>query len=189
MAHRAMPAASTAMLPAQQLNERFATLYTTYLPRITALVGSRIFNADDKHLTDDLTAEAFTRVWLHLHKCEATTDAQTYSWIATIARRTVADHFRVKKNTMERPADLGDWQYANRPMDQAAGYYTPAESGFRTAATGQDRRLVAVGTIRRHGGRTTTVRATEAGVTGTITSACPICRVIFEACTCTGGAQ
>ncbi|MFE7047092.1 hypothetical protein [Streptomyces californicus] len=51
------------------------------------------------------------------------------------------------------------------------------------------RRLVAVGTIRRHGGRTTTVRATEAGVTGTITSACPICRVIFEACTCTGGAQ
>lgn len=31
-----------------------------------------------------------------------------------------------------------------------------------------DRRLVAVGTISRHGGRTTTVRATEAGVTGTI---------------------
>lgn len=30
------------------------------------------------------------------------------------------------------------------------------------------RRLVAVGTVRRHGGRTTTVRATEAGVTGTI---------------------
>ncbi|WP_327337379.1 hypothetical protein OG384_14865 [Streptomyces sp. NBC_01324] len=30
-----------------------------------------------------------------------------------------------------------------------------------------DRRLIAVGMIRRHGGRTTTVRATEAGVTGT----------------------
>ncbi len=30
------------------------------------------------------------------------------------------------------------------------------------------RRLIAVGTISRHGGRTTTVRATEAGVTGTI---------------------
>ncbi|MEU3000206.1 hypothetical protein ABZ684_22005 [Streptomyces sp. NPDC006995] len=30
------------------------------------------------------------------------------------------------------------------------------------------RRLVAVGAIRRHGGRTTTVRATEAGVTGHI---------------------
>jgi hypothetical protein len=32
-----------------------------------------------------------------------------------------------------------------------------------------DRRLVAVGTTRRSGGRTITVRATEAGVTGTIT--------------------
>lgn len=34
-----------------------------------------------------------------------------------------------------------------------------------------DRRLVVVGTIRRHGGRTITVRATMAGVTGTITTA------------------
>ncbi|MGW3330268.1 RNA polymerase sigma factor [Streptomyces rubiginosohelvolus] len=136
MAYSAMPAVSAAIDPAQPLNERFATLYAAYLPRITALVGSRIFNADDKHLTDDLTAEAFTRVWLHLHKCEATTDAQTFSWVATIARRTVADHFRLKKNTMERPADLGDWQYANRAMDQAAGYYTPSGAGFRTATIG-----------------------------------------------------
>ncbi|MGW3437077.1 hypothetical protein ACWDB3_07835 [Streptomyces bacillaris] len=30
------------------------------------------------------------------------------------------------------------------------------------------RRLIAVGTISRHAGRTTTVRATEAGVTGSI---------------------
>ncbi|MFJ5893807.1 hypothetical protein [Streptomyces californicus] len=51
------------------------------------------------------------------------------------------------------------------------------------------RRLVAVGTISRRGGRTTTVRATTAGVTGTITSLCPTCRLIFEACTCTGGVR
>ncbi|MFE0142201.1 RNA polymerase sigma factor [[Kitasatospora] papulosa] len=136
MAEFAMPAANPATPPAQQLNERFATIYAAYLPRITALVGSRIFNAEDKHLTDDLTAEAFTQVWLHLHKCEATTDAKTFSWVATIARRTVAHHFRTKKNLMERPTDLGDWQYANRPLDQAAGYYTPAAGGFRTAALG-----------------------------------------------------
>lgn len=30
------------------------------------------------------------------------------------------------------------------------------------------RRLIAVGTVRHQGGRTTTVRATEAGVTGSI---------------------
>ncbi|WP_228181964.1 hypothetical protein [Streptomyces anulatus] len=51
------------------------------------------------------------------------------------------------------------------------------------------RRLIAIGTISRRGGRTTTVRATEAGVTGTITSTCTTCRLIFEACTCTGGAR
>ncbi|WP_455359998.1 hypothetical protein [Streptomyces sp. SYSU K21746] len=39
------------------------------------------------------------------------------------------------------------------------------------AAPQPTRRLIAVGTIRRHGGRTTTVRATPAGVTGSITSA------------------
>lgn len=134
--HLPMPAATTAMTPAQQLNERFATIYATHLPRITTLVGSRIINAEDKHLTHDLTAEAFTQAWLHLHKCEATTDAKVFSWVATIARRTVAHHFRTKKNLMERPADLGSWQYANRPLDQAAGYYTPTANGFRTAAIG-----------------------------------------------------
>ncbi|MFJ4916081.1 hypothetical protein [Streptomyces sp. NPDC088726] len=36
------------------------------------------------------------------------------------------------------------------------------------SSTLPDRRLIAVGTINRHDGRTTTVRATEAGVTGSI---------------------
>ncbi|MFD7224813.1 hypothetical protein ACFV9P_27995 [Streptomyces sp. NPDC059892] len=40
--------------------------------------------------------------------------------------------------------------------------------GCPTAST-TARRLIAVGTITRRDGRTTTVRATEAGVTGTIT--------------------
>ncbi|GAA3727513.1 hypothetical protein [Streptomyces tremellae] len=61
-----------------------------------------------------------------------------------------------------------------------------------------ERRLVAVGSIRRRAGRTLTVRATAAGVTGTITptahgpqaDACPLCGD-WE-CTCTpwtGGAR
>lgn len=51
------------------------------------------------------------------------------------------------------------------------------------------RHLIAVGTIRHRGSRTVTVRATTAGVTGTITSRCPVCRRPFEGCTCTGGAR
>lgn len=41
----------------------------------------------------------------------------------------------------------------------------------RTPEPPPDRRLIAVGAIRRRDGRTTTVRATEAGVTGSITPA------------------
>ncbi|MFF4246243.1 hypothetical protein ACFYY2_17495 [Streptomyces sp. NPDC001822] len=36
------------------------------------------------------------------------------------------------------------------------------------SSTPPDRRPIAVGIIRRHAGRTTTVRVTEAGVTGSI---------------------
>lgn len=39
------------------------------------------------------------------------------------------------------------------------------------ASSPPDRRLIAVGTITRRDGRTTTVRATQAGVTGSITPA------------------
>lgn len=42
---------------------------------------------------------------------------------------------------------------------------------YDTTPSPTDRRLVAVGTITRRNGRTTTVRATPAGVTGTVTPA------------------
>lgn len=44
-----------------------------------------------------------------------------------------------------------------------------ADHFTRAVACASERRLVAVGIIRRHAGRTTTVRATAAGATGTIT--------------------
>lgn len=51
-------------------------------------------------------------------------------------------------------------------MDTVDRIALPYGSGG--SSTPPDRRLIAVGTISRHGGRTTTVRATEAGVTGSI---------------------
>ncbi|MFJ8603413.1 RNA polymerase sigma factor [Streptomyces shenzhenensis] len=124
---------STSITPAQQLNERFTTIYTQFAPRITQLIRNEV-RGGNIHLAEDLTAEAFYRAWLDLHKCRATTDRQLYSWLATVARRTVMEHYRWKKNTAEVPADTGHWQYANRAMYPAGGYYTPAATGFRTAA-------------------------------------------------------
>ncbi|MGW0933638.1 RNA polymerase sigma factor [Streptomyces sp. NPDC002666] len=134
MANSAMPAATTAMTPAQQLNERFATIYATHQPRITQLILREV-RGGNTHLAEDLTADAFYRAWLDLHKCQADTDAQMYGWLSTLARRTVLAHYRAKKNTAEVPADTGSWQYANREMNSGpAGTYTPAATGFRTAA-------------------------------------------------------
>ncbi|MFF9688966.1 RNA polymerase sigma factor [Streptomyces sp. NPDC014623] len=134
MANSAMPAAQSAMAPAQQLNERFATIYAQFQPRIVSLVQREV-RGGNTHLAEDLAADAFYRAWLDLHKCQATTDAQTYSWLATLARRTVIAHYRAKKNTAEIPADTGSWQYANREMGSGpAGTYIPAVTGFRTAA-------------------------------------------------------
>ncbi|TKA11770.1 RNA polymerase sigma factor [Actinacidiphila oryziradicis] len=124
--------------PAQALNERFASIYATHQARIAEVVRSRVFNGD-RDLADDLTAETFVQVWLSLHKCNATTDGRLFSWMATIARRTVADHYRKASNTREIPADTGDWQYANRDLETAGGYYTPAATGFRTARLGGGR--------------------------------------------------
>ncbi|MEU8855728.1 sigma factor [Streptomyces sp. NPDC048556] len=133
MANSAMPAALPAMTPAQQLNERFANIYTQFQPRIVSLVQREV-RGGNIHLAEDLTADAFYRAWLDFHKCEADSDAQLYNWLATLARRTVIAYYRAKKNTAETPADTGSWQYANREMDTGpAGTYTPAATGFRTA--------------------------------------------------------
>lgn len=133
--HVAMPAASPAITPAQQLNARFTTIYATHQPRITALVRSEI-RGNDHHLAEDLTADAFYRAWLDLHKCRATTDTGIYAWLAVIARRTVGQHYRIKKHTLEVPTDLGHWSYANRDMEPTGGHYTPTANGFRTAPIG-----------------------------------------------------
>jgi len=132
MTDLAMPAARRGT-PAQQLNERFAAIYAQFQPRITQLVLREV-RGGNTHLADDLTADAFFRAWLDFHKCTATSDGQLYNWLATLARRTVGHHYRTKKNTAEIPADTGSWQYDNRKMNRTGGYYTPAATGFRTAA-------------------------------------------------------
>lgn len=133
MANSAMPAAPSAMTPSQQLNERFATIYAQFQPRIIRLVQREV-RGGNIHLAEDLTADAFYRAWLDLHKCQAESDGQMYNWLAALARNTVSRHYRVKKNTAEVPADTGHWSFANREMENGpAGTYTPASTGFRTA--------------------------------------------------------
>lgn len=143
-----MIAAPSAITPAQELNEKFTRLYTQFQPRITRLVLGEV--RDGNHaLAQDLTQDAFYRAWLGLHKCRATTDGQTYAWLAAIARRAVAEHFRLKKNTSEIPADTTHWRYANRELVPAGAYATLAH---HTGGSGPDMGE-AFRRVRQGGGR------------------------------------
>jgi DNA-directed RNA polymerase specialized sigma24 family protein len=119
--------------PAEQLNERFTAAYHQYLPMVRATIHRRL-NPSDAHLVDDLAQNTFIAFYRYLARLDATRDFG--GLLRVMARQSISHHFRVMRHTHERPADIGSWQYANRDMDPAAGYYTPASTGFRTATLG-----------------------------------------------------
>ena len=122
--------------PAEQHSERFTAISTQHQARIARLVRSQVrLGATD--LAEDLTADTFAAAWVALHQCKATTDAQVYGWLAAIARRRVADHYRLARNTRETPVDTGHWSFANSNLSPASsGALEPVRTGFRTAAVG-----------------------------------------------------
>lgn len=120
MADIAMPAAPSAITPAQQLNERFARIYTLYLARVTAYLTTQV-RRHDLDLTEDLAAETFTRAWVSLHQVHGTDDTKLFRWLRTIASRVAIDHYRLARNTREVPADTGHWTFANRALAPATG--------------------------------------------------------------------
>ncbi|MEU9894257.1 sigma-70 family RNA polymerase sigma factor [Streptomyces phaeochromogenes] len=131
MTDLAMPAARRGT-PAEQLNERFTTTYARYLPMVRATIAVRL-DASDKHLVDDLAQNTFLAFYRYLDRLDGGRDFG--GLLRVMARQSISHHFRVMRNTHERPVDVGSWQYADREMGgTGAGYYIPASTGFRTAA-------------------------------------------------------
>lgn len=116
MADTAMPAGT----PAQQLNQRFTTIYATYRGRITSYLATQV-RKDDLHLLDDLASETFIRAWRALPQLAEQDNAKLFSWLRTIANHATIDHYRLARNTREIPADIGHWTYTNRALVPAAG--------------------------------------------------------------------
>lgn len=135
MADLAMPAQRRGT-PAEQLNERFTATYTQYLPMVRATIHRRLDDSD-KHLVDDLAQNTFLAFYRYLARLD---DSRDFGGLLRVmARQSVSHHFRVMRNSHERPSDLGHWTFANREMAATgAGYYTPAATGFRTAAWSDD---------------------------------------------------
>ncbi|MBK6040797.1 sigma factor [Streptomyces sp. MBT55] len=129
------PAREAKPLPPPEAGEQVAAMCAKYRARIVRLLVGEVRGAD-LHLAEDLAQEVFLSAWMDLGQMRATTEAQVFAWLSTIARRRTFAHYRAKRNTCEYPADTGDWQMANRDLVPSGGYYTPSRSGFRTATIG-----------------------------------------------------
>jgi len=74
--------------------EIFATLYEYYLPRVFSYMVCRTGN---QALAEDLTAAVFEKAWQKMATYRGDRGAFS-TWLFTIARRIVADHFRRHKS-------------------------------------------------------------------------------------------
>ncbi|MFE7121005.1 RNA polymerase sigma factor [Streptomyces sp. NPDC057654] len=74
---------------------RLAEIFESYQPRIQRYIHNRL-NRSDWHLAEDLTSETFVRAIRALHTVRAD-DEHLMGWLSTIARHTIAAHFRLRR--------------------------------------------------------------------------------------------
>jgi RNA polymerase sigma-70 factor (ECF subfamily) len=107
--------------------DAFGTLYDLYLEKIYRFVYYRVHH---KQTTEDLVSVVFTKAF---RKFDSYNHKQSFStWIYSIARNTVIDHYRTHKSTsdIEEAFDLSDSTNISRDyelkekMDQAKQYLT-----------------------------------------------------------------
>ena len=68
-------------------------LYLTYYDKVGAYIRGKVENFHD---AEDLTAQVFEKVYVKLDSFDGT-KASLSTWIYTIARNTVTDHFRTRR--------------------------------------------------------------------------------------------
>lgn len=83
-------------------HDAFGELYRRYHPRV---LGFAVQQVRDRHLAEDLAAEAFTKALAalpHLQYRGRDLDA----WLITIARRLIVDHYRLSQTRQVSPAPM-----------------------------------------------------------------------------------
>lgn len=85
--------------------EAFAALYREHAERVRAIAARRV-RLDDRDLIEDLTQEAFLRLWLYLERGHVVSNPA--GLLGTLVVRAAADHYRLFRSTRERATDLTD---------------------------------------------------------------------------------
>jgi len=103
----------------QTIAEVFTRLYAEYLPKVYRFVRYRI---EDDATAEDLTSVVFEKALVKFHAYESQR-ASFSTWVYTIARNTVIDHFRV--GHPDRVVPLND------DLPQASRDPSPEEMAIR----------------------------------------------------------
>jgi DNA-directed RNA polymerase specialized sigma24 family protein len=133
------------------LDQTFETIYRTHVRQMTGYVASRLYRPDAQ-LAEDLTAEAFLRLWQTLST--GTPVEHPRALLNLIADHTIADHFR-RRSSRETATDfavsnvtevasgaafspqlaglLADLEQAKDELSDAASIYRAATREFATA--------------------------------------------------------
>lgn len=85
--------------------EIFAALYAEQLAHVRAVAAARV-HRDDRDLVEDITQEAFLRLWVYLERGGAVKSPA--GLMGTLTRCAAADHYRLCRNSRERAADFSD---------------------------------------------------------------------------------
>lgn len=80
-------------LKAQDDRKAFAQIYEVFLEKV---YGYFFYRVKQKELAEDLTQECFLKIMKNLEKYRVK-EASFSAWVFTIARHTLIDHYRVKR--------------------------------------------------------------------------------------------
>lgn len=148
-------------------SEAFGTLYDGYFERIYRYV---YFRVAEEQTAEDLASQVFLKAWENLGRYKPT-GAPFLAWLYTIARNSVIDHYRTRKETVALNDALGLASDGPTPNEQAELHFETESlrDAMRTLTEDQQQVLIlkfisGMGTdeIARHlGKRAGAVRALQ----------------------------
>ena len=103
--------------------EAYAALYEQFMPKVYRYISFRI---RDDHMVEDLTSTVFEKAFTKFDRFNPQ-KASFSTWIFTIARNTVIDHYRVYK----KDEYLNSEKITNAPAD----YPSPEDEAIKTENT------------------------------------------------------
>ncbi len=101
--------------PVSGLRQEFEVMYDTYMPKIYRYISYRTGNPG---LAEDLTSDVFEKALKHFDSYRREKASQS-TWLTTIARNTVTDHFRKESRvTVVREEDAPEEESGDPPVDE-----------------------------------------------------------------------